>query len=166
MKVPAFFLFAALTVLAPAQGLPGFIKGGEVYNFAIVGQRDPLIALVMKDEGGGWIRVTGIRTRDEFWLNLAHVQLAMPVEQDPGVKSDVEQKQIIANLRKIAEATDRFVQKEGRTPKIDELLGVLGYVAPAPKSIAGEEYEALDLAGDGPLTVRTKDGREVTFPRK
>ena len=94
-------LILALTMWsALAAQTPAFIKVGEVYSFSVAGQREPILASVVKDEGAGWVKVSTVQKRDEFWLNLAQVQIAIAVQQSPdSLKASMDRKQILTNLR-------------------------------------------------------------------
>lgn len=163
MKALLAFCLAALSSAFAAQ-LPGFIKVGNVYSFALAGQREPIVAAILKDEGEGWVRISAIESGDEFWLNIAQVQVAVPVEdRAEAIKAAIERNKILSNLREIAGAVDRYRASEGKDPSIGEILQP-GY-AGALRSVAGEDYRSVDISGDKPLVVKTKDGVEYTYPR-
>lgn len=149
---------------------PGFIKAGEVYAFLLAGRNpvsDQLIASVIKDEGAGWLRISTVEKKEELWINLAQVQAVLPINANAEVlRSAMQKNKILSNLRKIAAGVDQFRLMEGKEPKsVDDVVGP-GKVVWHLENVAGEDYHSVDISGDLPLRVRTRDGIEVVYPRK
>jgi len=117
----ALVLAVALSAALTAQ-TPKFITEGEVYRFAVAGQREPVIASVVKDEGAGWVKISTVQKSEEFWLNLAHEVMATSVKNAAdALKTAIDRKQVITNLRTIAAAADNRLH-ESKEPTTDALF--------------------------------------------
>ena len=159
----AFFCVISAAIAAQT---PAFIKVGNTYSFAIAGQREPILATVIKDEGEGWVRVASLEGSEEIWLNLAQVQVAVAVDDKAAaLKAATERSKIMNNLRQIAAAVERYRLDEGREPASVSVLAQSRYLGRI-QSVAGEDYQTVEVAGDNPLTVTTKEGLEYSYPRK
>lgn len=73
------------------------------------------------------------------------------------------QQAVLGNLRQIAAARDQYRLEQGRSPEnAAALVGPKGFIR-AVRTVGGEDYSELSLAGNGPLTVTTPDGISVTY---
>jgi hypothetical protein len=183
MKAPFHFTILTLCVfLADAVGAPSFVKVGSVYTFSLAGISGQPgathIASVLKDEGEGWLKISLVETKQELWINLAQVQTVVRINENADVLRASMQKStalvrdsklrsaILNNLRMIDAAVDQYRLESGKEPRsLDDIVGATKYVK-SLNPIAGESYQALKLSGDGPLSVKTKDGLEVVHSRK
>ena len=175
---PLLFSAALLicVFVAEASGAPSFVKVGNVYSFSLVGSA-PQIASVIKDEGEGWVKISLIESQKELWINLAQVQTVVRIDENAEVlRSNMQkmsakvrdsriQSAILNNLRQIAAAVDQYRIENSREPRsLGEIVGVGKYI-PVLHPVAGEDYQVLKLAGNGPFSVRTKDGLAVSYER-
>lgn len=159
------FLLLGLPPLVRAD-TPSFIKVGSVYSFSVTGQMEPIVASVLKDEGAGWLKVSTVQKREEFWLNLGHVVIATAANYQPdSLKAATDRKQVLSNLRAVAAAADTYRLHESKEPTTDALFKS-NWLLPKPVTVAGEDYRSVDVSGDQPLTVKLRDGTEVSYPRR
>ena len=149
---------------------PSFIKVGGVYTFMLTGRNpvsDNLVASVIKDEGAGWLKVSTVEKKEELWINLAQVQAVLPISVDAAVvRSAMQKKKILSNLREIAAGVDQYRLMEAKEPtSVADVVGPGKIVRPL-ESVAGEDYRTVVISGDEPLRVTAKDGTEFVYPRK
>ncbi len=179
LRFATFSLCASLLV---AAGTPSFLKVGTAYTFTLVaspGQSGArYIASVVKDEGEGWLKISIVETRQELWINLAQVQTVVRIEENVDVLRAGMQKStavsrdsnirsaVMNNLRMIAAAVDQYRLENEKEPRaLGDIVGATMYIK-SIYPVAGENYQTLKLSGDGPLSVKTKDGLEVSYPRR
>lgn len=88
---------------------------------------------------------------------------AAPKSPNIGLPVYELQKSVLNNLRQIAAARDQYSLENGRPAgSIRDLVGVGRYVKTV-RTVGGEDYSALSMATDQPLTVTTPDGVSITF---
>ena len=168
MKYLVLFVLTLSAALPSVGNVPAFLKVGSVYVFAVSGAgSEKLIASVVKDEGSGWIRVVTVEKKEEIWINLAQVHAIVPIEGNADtLRAAMQRTQILTNLRHIAAAVDQYRLSEGKEPtSIGDVMGAGKLLRPIT-SVAGEDYRALEVRGDSPLKVRTREGVEIVYPRK
>ena len=102
-----------------------------------------------------------------MWINLAQVQVVMPSKYEAkAVRETLIRNKVTENLRKITVQIDEFWVRENKKPSsVSEAFGITnGYI---PLTVEdGEDYSALDISGDRPLTIKTKSGYEIRYTRK
>jgi hypothetical protein len=85
------------------------------------------------------------------------------VETGAGGDDAIQRESITKNLRMLAAARDQFFIEHGVA--IGTYTQVAGNLRPGGlKSVAGEDYRIAELRLGQPLSVRTSDGRVVTYP--
>jgi hypothetical protein len=145
----------------------GFIQVGSLYSFVFAG-KDPLIARVEANEGGGWFKVSTLQNmprRDELWVNLGQVQtISLVGENEDAFRFQKQQEFIRGNLEAIAAAIRDYRGQYRRGPDSMDDLARVGFKIPRP--IAGEDYNAIDVRGGGPISVVMSNGTEVSVPRR
>lgn len=88
-----------------------------------------------------------------------------PAPKSPNIGLPVYelQKSVLNNLRQIESARAQYLLEHGRPAgSIRDLVGVGRYIKTV-RTVGGEDYSALSMADDQPLTVTTPDGVSITY---
>ncbi len=142
-------------------------------NPTVAPSQSNLIASLSTDNERLQLQVTGLK-ENIHRLSSANAVLAVksatlaprsPAAKSPNIGLPVYelQKSVLNNLRQIAAARHQYVLENGRPANsVRDLVGVDRYVKTV-RTIGGEDYSALSMADDQPLTVTTPDGVSITY---
>lgn len=138
-------------------------------------RQSQLIAALQQDKQRLAAEVTGLnlevarmRTAEAEQAEQAARRSAAPVTMrtkspNIGVPLYEQQTMTLNNLRQINAARKQFHLENGRAAgSITDLVGVGRYIKTV-RTVGGEDYSALTMEPDQPLTVTTPDGVSVTF---
>lgn len=112
-----------------------------------------------------------LRSERDRLMNASAVMVAQPATmaaapaRSPTIgmsRGDI-QRAVLNNLRQVKAARDQYNLERGRAPNsVHDLVGTGAYIRTL-RTVGGEDYAAVSMEPNSPLTVTTPDGIEVTF---